>query len=200
MQSSFQLQSNSQWTSGVGMVPRVFELLRCLDPLCYTLSRSRDSPSSVTVLWAVGLRRVHSSVLSVIMIIPFVHPFLNSVPPTFHVSDLHFVSCFCSYFRFSVLFYFRTPNPKPRPWHMPDSLYPAMFSLVLIRSDPHVCSSVWNRHWLSLELTIRTSEPSSVSRPKFEDSRRLVAQHISWSWVLAENIEPRYALGPSPSS
>ena len=97
----------------------------------------------------------------------------------------------------SVLFLI--PEPEPRPWHMPDSLYPAMFSLVLIHSDPHVCSPVWNRHWLSLELTIQTSEPSSVSCPKFEDSRRLVAQHISWSRVLAENIEPRYALGPSPA-
>ena len=67
---------------------------------CYTLSRSRDSPSSVTVLWAVGLRRVHSSVLSVIMIIPFTHPSPNSVPPTFHVSDLSFVSCFRSYSHF----------------------------------------------------------------------------------------------------
>ena len=57
---------------------------------CYTLSRSRDSPSSVTVLRAVGLRRVHSSV-------PFTHPSPNSVPPTFHVSDLHFVSRFRSY-------------------------------------------------------------------------------------------------------
>ena len=88
-------------------------------------------------------------------------------------------------------------KPQPQPWHMPDSRYPDMFSLVLIRSDPHVCSSVWNQHWLSLELTVWTSEPSSVSHPKFEDSRRLVAQHISWSQVLAENIEPRYALGPS---
>ena len=63
--------------------------------VCYTLSRSRDLPSSVTVLWAVGLRRVHSSVLSVIMIIPFTHLSPNSIPPfmfpifvLFHVSVL----------------------------------------------------------------------------------------------------------------
>ena len=98
-----------------------------------------------------------------------------------------------------ILFYFQSPNPKPRPWHMPDSRYPDMFSLVLIRSDPHVCSSVWNRHWLSLELIVWTSEPLSVSHPKFEDSRRLVAQHISWSRVSAEHIEPWYTFGPSPA-
>ena len=92
-----------------------------------------------------------------------------------------YVSCFRSPFCFmflflfaiSILFYSRTLNPEPRPWHMPDSLYPAMFSLVLIHSDPHVWSSVWKWHWLSLELTIRTSEPSPVSRLKFEDSRCL---------------------------
>ena len=118
-----------------------------------------------------------------------------------------YVSCFRSSFCFmfpflftsSVLFYFWTPNPKPQPWHMPDSRYPDMFSLVLICSDPHVCSSVWNQYWLSLELIVWTSKPSSVPRPKFKDSRHLVAQHISWSWVLTENIEPRYTLGPSPA-
>ena len=81
---------------------------------CYTLSRSRDSPSSVTILWAVGLRRVHLSVLSVIIIILFTHPSPISVPPMFHVSDLRFVSCFCSYSQFP----FRSisiPEPEPRP-------------------------------------------------------------------------------------
>ena len=157
---------------------------------CYTLSRSWDSLSSATVLWAVGLRQVQPSVLFIIMItslpicprIPFPLRFMFPIFVLFHVSIL-----------------FRSPNPEPRPWYMPNSHYPDMFSLVLIRSDPHVCSSVWNRHWLSLELTVQTSKPSSVSRPKFEDSRRLVVQHISWSWVLAENIEPRYTLGPSPA-
>ena len=67
---------------------------------CYTLSRSRDSPSSVTILRVVGLQRVHLSVLLVIMIILFTHPSPNSVSPTFHVSDLRFVSCFCSYSHF----------------------------------------------------------------------------------------------------
>ena len=32
---------------------------------------------------------------------------------------------------------------------------------------------------MSLKLLVRTSEPSSVSRPKFKDSRCLVAQHMS---------------------
>ena len=74
---------------------------------------SRGSLSSVTALWAVGLRWVQPSVLFVIMIIPFTHPSLNSVPPLrfmfpifvlFHVSDLRFVSCFHS------IFDPRTPN------------------------------------------------------------------------------------------
>ena len=101
-----------------------------------------------------------------------------SVHPSVPEFRSPYVSCFRSSFCFtfpfvlvfSVLFYFWTLNPEPRPCYMPDSLYPAMSPWVLIRSDPHVWSSVWNRHWLSLELTIRTSEPSSVSRPKFEDS------------------------------
>ena len=93
---------------------------------CYTLSRSRDSPSSVAVLWAVGLQRVHSSILSVIMIILFNHPSPNSVPPTFHVSDLRFISCFRSYSHFCFVL-FSIPEPETRPWHMPDSRYPDMF-------------------------------------------------------------------------
>ena len=95
-------------------------------------------------------------------------PLIRSVHPSVPEFRSPYISCFRSSFcftflfllAFSVLFYFRSPNPEPRPWHMPNSRYPAMFSLVLICSDPHVCSSVWNRHWLSLELTIRTSEPS----------------------------------------
>ena len=121
----------------------------------------------------------------------------------FHVSELRFVSCFWTllcfmfplYFTFlSPLFYFCSPNPDPDICLIPATL--TWFSSILIRSKPHVCSSVWNRHWLSLELLIQTSEPSPVSRLKFEDSRCLVAQHISWSQVLAEHIEPQYALGP----
>ena len=166
---------------------------------CYTLSRSRDSPSSVTILWTVGLWWVKPSVLFVIMIIPFTHPSPNSVPPLrfmFPIVVLFHVSILIHIFH-SVLF--SIPEPEPWPWHMPNSCYPDMFSLVLIRSDPHVCSSVWNQHWLSLELTVQTSKLSSVSHPKFEDSRHLVAQHISWSRVLTENIEPRYAFSPSPA-
>ena len=82
---------------------------------CYTLSRSRDSPSSVTVLWAVGLRRVHSSVLFIIMIIPFTHLSPNSVSP--YVSCFRFLLCFMFpfLFAFSVLSYFRSPSPNPDP-------------------------------------------------------------------------------------
>ena len=130
------------------------------------------------------------------MIISFTHPSPNSVPPTFHVSDLRFVSCFWSYSHFPLRSNFDPRARTPTLTYAQFSL-PCYVLLVLIRSDPHVCSSVWNRHWLSLELTIRTSEPSPVSCLKFEDSRRLVAQHISWSRVLAENIEPRYTLSPS---
>ena len=167
--------------------------------VCYTLSRSWDSPSSVTILWAVGLRRVHSSVLSVIMIIPFTHPSPNSVPPPFHVSDLRFVSCFRSYSQipFRSIFNPRTPNPDP-------DICPFLVTLIC---------SLWYLYVPILmyvpqsEIDIdcpsnSLSEPPnlrSVSRPKFEDSRRLVAQHISWSRVLTKNIEPRYALGPSPA-
>ena len=128
---------------------------------------------------------------------PSISEFRSPLRFMFPIFVLFHVSVLIRIFH-SVLF--SIPEPEPRPWHMPDSCYPDMFSLVLIRSDPHVWSSVWNQHWLSLELTIRTSEPSSVPRPKFEDSRCLVAQHISWSRVLAENIEPQYVLGPSPSS
>ena len=82
---------------------------------CYTLSRSRDSPSSVTVLWAVGLQRVHSSILSVIMIIPFTHPSPNSVSP--YVSCFRFLLCFMFpfLFAFSVLSYFRPLSLNPDP-------------------------------------------------------------------------------------
>ena len=114
----------------------------------------------------------------------------------FPIFILFHVSVLIRIFR-SILF--SIPKPEPRPWYIPDSRYPDMFSLVLIRSNPHVWSSVGNWHWLSLELTVQTSKPSSVPHLKFEDSRRLVVQHISWSQVLTENIEPRYALGPSPA-
>ena len=66
-------------------------------------------------------------------------------PPMFHVSVLLCIPIPL------VLF----PIPEPRPWHMPNSCYPDMFSLVHIRSKPHVCSSVWNRHWTPC-LNLRT--------------------------------------------
>ena len=96
----------------VGMVTcnSIEQQLAAQIDICYTLSRSRDSPSSVTVLRVVGLRQVHLSLLLVIMIILFTHPSPNSVSPTFHVSDLRFVSCFRSYSHFPFCSIF---DPRP---------------------------------------------------------------------------------------
>ena len=132
------------------------------------------------------------------MFIPFTHPSPNSIPP--HISCFQTWLCFMFlfYFTFSFpLFYFRSPNPDPDICPILVTL--TWSSLILIHSEPHVCSSVWNQHWLSLELLIRTSEPSPAPCAKFKDSRHLVVQHISWSWVLAEPIEPWYTLGPIPA-
>ena len=104
------------------------------------IHRSRDSPSSVTVLWAVGLRRVQSSVLSVIMIIPFIHPSQIPFPPMFHVSDLRFVSCFCSYSHFPFHSIFdpqaRTPTLiYPRfslPWYVLFGTYTFQSSCMIL--------------------------------------------------------------------
>ena len=87
-----------------------------------------------------------------------------------------------------VLFLF----PKPRPWYMPDFCYPDMILFnTYIPNLMYVPQS---------EINIDCpSNSSSVSRPKFEDSRHLVAQHISWSRVLAKHIEPWYTLSPSPA-
>ena len=82
---------------------------------CYTLSQSRDLPSSVTVLWAVGLRQVQSSVLSVIMIVLFTHPSPNSVPPYVSCFRSSFCFMFPFLFAFFILFYFRSPSPNPDP-------------------------------------------------------------------------------------
>ena len=119
-----------------------------------------------------------------------IHP-QTLFPPAFHVSKLCFVSCFCSTSHFrSPCSIFRSLNPDP-------DIRLILVTLICpipiyICSELHVCSSVWNQHWLSLKLIVWTSEPLS----KFEDSRHLVAQHISWSQVLAEPPAPRYALGP----
>ena len=133
------------------------------------------------------------------MIIPFTHPSPNSIPPYVSCFRSSFCFMFPFLFAFSASFYFRSPSPNPDP-----DICPILVTLIcslwylyvpILMYVPQ--SETW--HWLSLELTVQTSEPSSASRPKFEDSRHLVAQHISWSRVLAENIEPRYALGPSPA-
>ena len=128
-----------------------------------------------------------------------------SVRPSVPEFRSPYVSCFQSSFCFmfpflfaiSIPFYFRTPNPDR-------DICPILITLIC---------SLWYLYVPILmyvpqsEIDIdcpsnSLSEPPnlrSVSRPKFEDSRRLVAQHISWSRVLAKNIEPRYALGPSPA-
>ena len=183
------------------MMSRVHHMtlrLGCKREILLHPKSSWDSLSSVTTLWAVGLQQVQSSIPSIIMIIPFTHLSLNPVP--LHVLCFRTSLCFMFlfYFAFSFpLFYFCSPNPDPDICPIPATL--TWFSSIIICSEPHVCSSVWNRHWLSLELIIWTSKPSSVPHLKFEDSRRLVAQHISWSRVLAKHIEPQYALGPSPA-
>ena len=138
------------------------------------------------------IRSVHHHDYSVYSSFPESCPPLCFMCPNF---VLFHVSVSLCIFIPLVLFLF----PKPHSLYMPNFHYPDMFSLVLICSDPHVCSSVWNRHWLSLKLLIQTSEPLPAPRPKFEDSRCLVAQHISWSLVLTEHIEPWYALSPIPA-
>ena len=151
--------------------------------ICYTLSCPETRWVLVTMLWALGLWWVQSYVLSIIMIILFTHLFPNSISPTaFHVSDLHFVSCFCFYSHLHFLFYFRSPNLTLMyarlllPWH--DSLrYLYVPNLMYVPQS---------------EINIDCPSNSSSEPPKFEDSRRLMAQHISWSRVLAKHIEPQY--------
>ena len=67
---------------------------------------------------------IHLSYLSSWLFHLLIHPWIL-FPPTFHVSELHFVSCFCftSHLCPLVLFLF----PKPKPWHIPNSHYPDMF-------------------------------------------------------------------------
>ena len=96
---------------------------RCEQSLCllHPKSRLRLTKSSVTVLWVLGSQWVLlfcSSVHSIIMIISFINPSLNSVPPH--------VSCFQTSLCFMFLFYFifsfplvLIPFPKPQPWYMP---------------------------------------------------------------------------------
>ena len=92
---------------------------------CYTLSHPETCRVLVTVLWAVGLWRVQSSVPSIIMIIPFTHPFPNSLP--LRVSCFQTSLCFMFPFYFAFLFpLVLFPFPEPWPWYMPDSCYPDM--------------------------------------------------------------------------
>ena len=131
---------------------------------------------------------IHLSYLSSWLFHLLIHPWIL-FPSTFHVSVLLPI--------FAPLFYFCSLNPNP-------DICPILITLtcsssILICSEPHVCSSVWNWHWLSLELLIWTSECSTAPCPKLEDSRPLVAQHISWSQVLTKNIDSQYTLSPCPS-
>ena len=139
----------------------------------------------------VSAWRTYTFCPSIITITLFTHPSPNSVPLCVSCFWTSLCFMFPFYFTFSFpLFYFHSLNPDSDM--CPILITLTWFPSILIHSEPHVCFSVWNWHWLSLELLIQTSEPSSVSCLKFEDSRRLVAQHISWSQVLAEHIEPRY--------
>ena len=106
---------------GSDPTPRYILPLFPLQALCYTLSRSRDSLSSVTVLWTVGLRRVQPSVLFVIMI--FRLPIRPRIPFPPYVSC--FRSSFCFMFPFRIFrsilirifrsILFSIPDPEPRP-------------------------------------------------------------------------------------
>ena len=107
-----------------------------------------------------------------------IHPQIPS-PFTFHVSELRFVSCFHFTSHFHSPCSISVPQTLtlvyarfPLPWH--DSLQYLYIPNLIYVSQSEI-------HWLSLELPVQTSKPLSVSRPKFEDSRCLVAQHISWS-------------------
>ena len=89
-----------------------------------------------------------------------IHP-QTLFPPTFHVSELQFVSCFHSTLHFcSLCSIFWTLNPDP-------DISPILITLICplliyICSELHVCSSVWNRHWLSLWTLVWNSRTVGV--------------------------------------
>ena len=81
---------------------------------CYTLSHPETRQVSVTALWAVGLRRVQSSIPSIIMIILFTHPSLNPIPLRISCFQTLLRFMFPFYFAFLFpLFYFQSLNPNP---------------------------------------------------------------------------------------
>ena len=144
-------------------------------------------------LWWVPLfcpfRSVHHHVYSVYSSIP-----KSRSPP--YISCLKTSLCFMFpfYFAFSFpLFYFLIPDPWP--WYMPHSHYPDM-------SCSNIYMSWTSCMFLSLKLTLIVLWTPSlnfwthVQKKFFEDSRHLVAQHISWSQVLTKNPAPRYTLSP----
>ena len=132
--------------------------------VCYT-------PSHPKTHWVFGDHAMgyKTSVSSIIPPIHSIHhhdySIYSSIPEicspscfTFLNFTLFHVPVLLRIFVSLVLFLF----PEPRPWYMPDSRYPDMILFDTYTFQPHVCSSVWNRHWLSLELLVQTSKPSSV--------------------------------------
>ena len=131
---------------------------------CYTLS----CPETHWVLGGCTMG-YGTSASSAISSIPFcssscllcllIYPWIL-FPPMFHVSELCFVSHFRSTLHFcSPCSIFRSPNPDPDICPIPSTLICPLS--IYIRSKPHVCSSVWNQHWLSLKLIVQNSEPTS---------------------------------------
>ena len=162
---------------------------------CYTLSH----PETRWVLsdCTMGYRTLASSTIPSIPFHPsswlfclLIHswiPFLFA----FHVSKLCFVSCF------HFTSHLRPPCSISVPW-TPTLIY-AQFLLpwhdslqyLYIPNLMYVPQSEIDIYYPSNS----SSKPPNPF-PKFEHSRHLVVQHISWSQVLAEHLAPRYALGP----
>ena len=148
---------------------------------CYTLSHPEAH-------WVFSDRTMGlgTSASSIILSICHHDYSVCSSIPEFH-SPLRFTFLNFALFHVSILLCIFTPPcsifvpQTPNPDICPILVTLTWFPLILIHSEPHVCSSIWNWNWLSLELLVRTSKPSSVSCPKFKDSRCLVAQHISQS-------------------
>ena len=135
--------------------------------------------------------------------------FIHSYPHSWSRSPTRFM------FPIFICFMFPIPDPcseprtpNPIPFHfashsscsisvsiivsdpMPISHDPDMFSLILICSELHVCSSVWNRHRLSL-LNSPLSHPNlpnllNLCLSKLRTRECRVAKHQSLSRVLVE--------------